>query len=57
MGAERVEDYMIHWLAHMQIDAFVHMITQERNEEDALRHMESVGRYIITGWFSMFHKK
>lgn len=57
MGAERVEDYMIHWVAHMQIDAFVHMITQERNEEDALRHMESVGRYIITGWFSMFHKK
>lgn len=54
MGCEKVDDYMIHWFSHMQIDAFVHLITHEPSEKAALKHIESMVRYMISGWLSMF---
>ena len=56
-GTPRVEDFMIHWLSHMEIDAFVHLLTHEKSEEAACRHMESIVRFVLAGWLDMFHKK
>ena len=53
-GAPRVDDYMIHWVAHMNIDIFVHMLIRESSEEAALQHMGYIIKYLITGWFGMF---
>lgn len=52
--AARVDDYMIHWMAHMQIDLFVHLLTHEKSEKAALKHMEFIMKYLISGWQGMF---
>lgn len=53
LHTDRVEDYIIHWIAHMHIDTFVHMLTHEESEGAALRHMEATVKYLISGWFGM----
>lgn len=52
-GAHRVDDYIIHWMAHVQIDTFVHMLTHEKSEEAALRHIEDTVAYLVSGWNGM----
>lgn len=49
-----IDDYMIHWMAHMHIDIFVHMLTHEKSEEAAIKHMESITKYLVMGWDGMF---
>lgn len=55
-GASRVDDYMIHWMSHMQADMFVHMITHEKSEKNALQHMERLVNFLLHGWFSLFQR-
>lgn len=57
MGTKKLDDYLIHWVAHMQIDAFVHLLTHEDAEEEAVKQIESIVYYIISGWFAMFQIK
>ena len=57
MGAKKLDDYMIHWVAHMQIDAFVHLLTHEDSEAEAIKQIESIVYYIISGWLAMFQIK
>lgn len=52
-----IPDTLIHWVAHMQIDAFVHMITHIENEAEAIVYMEKVMAYMIKGWYGMFESK
>ncbi len=48
------DHYMIHWMVHMQVDAFVHLFTHEPDEEKAVRHMEEIVVYLISGWNGLF---
>lgn len=50
----KVSDTMIHWLAHMQIDSFVYMITHIEDESEAIAYMESNTKYMIYGWYGMW---
>lgn len=54
MGKPGLDDYMIHWMSHMQADVFVHMITHEKSEKNAMEHMERLVNFMIHGWFGMF---
>ena len=54
-GSDLIEDYMVHWISHMHIDVFVHMLTHEVSEEEALKHMEATVKYLVAGWMGMFH--
>ncbi|MDO5574748.1 MAG: TetR/AcrR family transcriptional regulator [bacterium] len=49
----QTNEYMLHWLAHMNIDAFVHLLTHERDEQKALEHAKKVLHYIISGWMEL----
>lgn len=42
--------YFQHWMAHMQIDAFVHLLTHVEDEEEAMRYMEQIVSYLVAGW-------
>lgn len=53
----RIEDYMIHWAAHMMVDVFVYMLTYEKSEEAAKGHMQYIVKFVMAGWFSLFEKK
>lgn len=57
MGTKKLDDYMIHWVAHMQIDAFVHLLTHEKDKEEATKQIENIVYYIIAGWLAMFQIK
>lgn len=57
VGMERIDDYTIHWIAHMQIDVFVHMLQHEPSEEKAQQHIEKIVSYLVSGWMSLFKKR
>lgn len=47
---------MIHWLTHMVLDAFIHMITHEKDETKALEHIKRVMNFITKGWTAAIDK-
>lgn len=53
-GIRKPDHYMIHWLSHLQIDAFIHLLTHERDEEKAVRHIEEIVVYLLSGWNGLF---
>lgn len=53
----KVDDYIIHWMAHMHMNVFVHLITHESSEKEALNHINSIMKYLVGGWREMFFKK
>ncbi len=52
-----VDEKFIHWLAHEQIDAFIHMITHIEDEEEAVRFIEQIITYMMAGWYGLFMGK
>ncbi|MDO4167276.1 MAG: TetR/AcrR family transcriptional regulator [Eubacteriales bacterium] len=54
LGVPKPDQYMIHWLSHIQIDAFIHLLTHEPDEEKAVRHIEGIVVYLISGWNGLF---
>lgn len=49
-----LDDSFIHWLAHMQIDAFIYMITHIEKEEEAVKFMGQAVPYMVKGWYGLF---
>ena len=49
----KVNVYMMHWLTHMNIDAFIHLLTHEADEQKALKHMCIIMDYLVKGWMEM----
>ncbi|MBR3022944.1 MAG: TetR/AcrR family transcriptional regulator [Oscillospiraceae bacterium] len=49
---KRVDEYMLHWLSHVQINAFVHLVTHEVNVEKAAREIKSVLDMLIESWIA-----
>ena len=46
MGVDPPDAYTIHWVSHVQINAFTHLLLHERDEQKALQHMEHVLPYL-----------
>lgn len=57
LNVPKPDHYMIHWMAHMQVDAFIHLFTHEPDEEKAVRHMEEIVVYLVSGWNGLFSTK
>ncbi|MBR1724865.1 MAG: TetR/AcrR family transcriptional regulator [Ruminococcus sp.] len=47
---KQVNRYMLHWFSHVQINAFVHLLTHVRDEQTALREIKPVMNMLIDGW-------
>lgn len=56
-GVRKPDQYMIHWMSHIQIDAFLHMLTHEQDEEKAVSHIEEIVIYLSSGWNALFSLK
>lgn len=52
-GREPVDDFMIHWIAHSQVDAFIHLLTHCSTEEKAKKQLDSMVAYLRGGWFAV----
>lgn len=53
MPETEVNEYMGHWMAHISIDAFVHLLTHKLDEKEALLHSRMMMDYIVKGWMEM----
>lgn len=56
-GVRKPDHYMIHWMSHIQIDAFLHMLTHEQDEEKAVSHIEEIVIFLLSGWKALFASK
>lgn len=52
MPGKRVNSYMLHWLSHMIIDAFVHLLTHEPSEKKALKAMTRIMNFYSRSWIN-----
>ena len=52
-----IDEKLIHWLAHEQIDAFIYMITHIEDEVEAIRFMGQTITYMTAGWYGLFVEK
>lgn len=50
---KRVNSYMLHWLSHMIVDAFVHLITHEPNEKKAVKTMTRIMNFFVKSWVEL----
>lgn len=48
-GAKVPDKYILHWMSHMQVDMFIHLLTHVRDEEKAIRYVEEIIFYMIGG--------
>lgn len=55
-GTEPPDEYTLHWVSHIQIDAFVQLILHEPDLEKAMQHLEAILRYLLAGWMALFEK-
>lgn len=53
-GKKPVDDYVIHWMAHMNIEVFIHILTHEIPEEKALENIAIIVNYLIQGYIHGF---
>lgn len=54
-GNAKIPDpYLVHWLAHMHIDIFVHMLTHEPDSDKAVKRIEEIVNYLMKGWQGLF---
>lgn len=53
-GKDSLDDFLIHWIAHMCVEMFVHLLTHEENVETAEQHIEVLLKFVVSGWFGMF---
>lgn len=51
---KKIDDRLIHWLSHQQIEMFVYMITHIEDERQAVKFMEQSVSYMVAGWFGLF---
>ena len=47
---KRVNQYMLHWFSHIQIQAFVHLLTHESDRQNALQSIRTVIDFLVKGW-------
>ncbi len=50
MPGKRVNKPMLHWLTHVQINAFVHMMQHEKDKQSALHFISPVMDLLIKSW-------
>ena len=50
---KKVDEYMQHWFSHIQINAFVHLITHEPDEKKALKHIKPIINYMVKEWMEL----
>lgn len=50
---KRVNSYMLHWLSHMIIDAFIHLLTHESDESKAVGVMSRFMNFLVSGWIGL----
>ncbi|CDD35476.1 transcriptional regulator TetR family [Roseburia sp. CAG:309] len=54
LGIPMLEENLVHWMSHNQIDMFLYMLKHIETEEQALVFGRQAMTYLVTGWFALF---
>lgn len=49
----RVNEYMCHWLTHITINAFIHLLTHIPDEKTALECLKKMMNFLLNGWIDL----
>ena len=52
MPGKRVNEKMLHWLCHVQVGGFMHMIEHEHDKESAMKFIRPVMDLLVKAWIS-----
>lgn len=55
-GTDQFDHYIIHWISHMQIDAFIHLFLHEENEDKAIAKVPDMVNFMIGGTYKVLEK-
>ena len=47
---KKINEYMLHWFSHVQINAFVHLLTHVEEKERAVREIKPVMDMLVESW-------
>lgn len=53
-GLDKVDDHIIHWISHMQMESVIHTLVHVKSEARAVENFETMTRYLAAGWMSLF---
>ncbi|MCR5273381.1 MAG: TetR/AcrR family transcriptional regulator [Lachnospiraceae bacterium] len=53
MQGYECDEFMSHWMSHMTIDAYIHVIVHVKEEEEAKRKLKDITNYIVRGWVEL----
>lgn len=53
-GSKHVDDYMLHFLAHIQIESFLYLLTHSKDREEAMKELPDVVRNLRAGGVATF---
>lgn len=54
LNAPRMDDYMLHWISRLQIEAFARLVEHRIPREQAQIYMEDNVKFLINGFMGMF---
>ena len=54
LGIPMLEEKLVHWMSHNQIDMFLYMLKHIETEGQALAFGRQAMTYLVTGWFALF---
>ena len=49
----KCDEYMSHWMAHISIDAFIHVIKHEKDVKKAKKRLRDILNYLVMGWVQL----
>ena len=47
---KKVNEYILHWFSHVQINAFTHLLLHEPDRDRALKEIKPMLDYLVAGW-------
>ena len=47
------DPFMTHWMAHTTVDSISQVVMHERDEEIALKRIQSIMNYLVIGWVKL----
>ena len=54
---KKPNDYIIHWMAHMQTDAIMQLLIHVPEEKTAQMYIKPIISYLVIGWGELFQEK
>ena len=50
---KKINEYILHWFAHLHMNAFIHLITHEPDEQKAMELIKPIMNYLVQGWMDL----